>query len=178
MAEVRGALLQYTKAHNIHVELGRPKVLAMMRLIDDDRTASISFAEFRAFCCKCIEDKRRNEAALDISKLVSSQALVKAHYQQIHEKSTAELRELEFSIKELLHSVKYLADTREAGPIQCKEDSDVVVRVKKDHRWCKRLCDSWDSCLKRNALVPLLCTVTAVWIGTMAGVVILRQQRA
>ena len=36
--------------------MSRPKLLAMMRLVDDDRSGSIGFREFKQFAQCCIEE--------------------------------------------------------------------------------------------------------------------------
>jgi hypothetical protein len=43
------------------VDLNRPKLLAMMRLVDDDRSGAITFSEFRRFVLGIVEEREAEE---------------------------------------------------------------------------------------------------------------------
>ena len=57
-------LLDWMHDHGFeNFEMSRPKLMAMMRLVDDDRSGSIGFREFRHFATVCIDEHNKiNEA--------------------------------------------------------------------------------------------------------------------
>lgn len=54
--------------------MDRPKLLATMRFVDDDRSGLISFDEFRWFCMECIEEHKQKAqvSAVEFAALVTN----------------------------------------------------------------------------------------------------------
>ena len=60
--QIRHLVLAWAKSHgHEHFSLSRPKLLSMMRIVDDDRSGSIGFREFRNFAQLCLAEKAEEE---------------------------------------------------------------------------------------------------------------------
>ena len=105
--------------------LNRPKLLSMMRFVDDDRSGKISFREFQRFGCECIEEHereeqaRKNSDASDASteaiefafrKLAADDQAIKERLRTLFEKIgsdvPSQLDALEGSLASMLESVR------------------------------------------------------------------------
>jgi hypothetical protein len=89
--------------------IDRPKLLAMMRLVDDDRNGSINKEEFRRFVLACVkkEEKAANAeiAALEWNPSAESLLLANGIHEKLKGQSGAELRALEGVLSGLLQDV-------------------------------------------------------------------------
>merc|ERR1711990_122782 len=103
--EIMKELTKFADEHD-HMEfyMDRPKLLAMMRLVDDDRNGSLEKGEFRQFVIDCIA-KEENKSDDPIPE---SLALAAAEIRSRLEKQTvsaAELQALDLSLAGLLQEV-------------------------------------------------------------------------
>ena len=69
-ADIRRLLLdKMDKMGYDNFEMSRPKLMAMMRLVDDDRSGSIGFREFRHFATMCIAERDEHRAQAGLSPI-------------------------------------------------------------------------------------------------------------
>lgn len=66
--DIRKIILEWSHENgHTHLKITRPKLLAMMRLIDHNRDGSINFLEFRRFGMACVEERAIEEAQNPVS---------------------------------------------------------------------------------------------------------------
>merc|ERR1711871_182405 len=102
--EIMTELTKFADEHD-HMEfhMDRPKLLAMMRLVDDDRNGSLEKGEFRKFVIDCIakEESKKNIDAIPESLTVAAAGIRDALAGQ----SVEELQALDQTLAGLLQDV-------------------------------------------------------------------------
>jgi hypothetical protein len=99
LPQIREKLLSWAKDTDNEFSLPRPKLLAMMRIVDDDRSGTIGFKEFRAFAKACLLEKQEQEAAernRQIQAVVDRRKAREAERQKISDAKEAEEAEALF----------------------------------------------------------------------------------
>jgi hypothetical protein len=97
--EILTQMVKFAEAH-AHSEfyIDRPQLLAMMRLVDEDRSGSINKEEFRLFVLTCIEkadeDTKQENAISQWHSSEENQALANGFEEQFKGKSAVELHAL------------------------------------------------------------------------------------
>ena len=110
-----------------HMEfyMDRPKLLAMMRLVDDDRNGSLEKGEFQQFVMDCIakEEKTNNNpnvpesllfAAAEIQNSLESQGL-----------TVEDLQAISRTLQGLLQDVEVVVKAAEEGAVGPPQQADI-----------------------------------------------------
>jgi hypothetical protein len=99
LLQIREKLLNWSKDTGNRFSLPRPKLLSIMRIVDDDRSGTIGFKEFRAFAKACLLEKQEQEAAernRQIQDVVDARKARQAERQRILEAKEAKEAEALF----------------------------------------------------------------------------------
>ena len=111
--------------------MDRPKLLAMMRLVDDDRNGCINKAEFTQFAESCIREDEEHERNANLAETekpsLSTESLRLANdiRTKLEGQSAEELRELAGTLSALLRDT-----TEAAGSVAPPTSDELAVKAR------------------------------------------------